>query len=149
MIAHERKEDRWAATLRDGTAFSAVAPSQRPVCDVHQSKYSETVFRSWPPGPNTWTPNIQPLGQFRPTPRLSVSPTHVAQQCGPLATYRGMPGSTFAMWASAGPCRALPCAVTRTHALQQMPRRKPERPRFRRTDVTEHWIGLPHQSALM
>src|SRR5262245_42231575 len=43
-----------------------------------------------------------------------------------------MPGSTFAMWASAGPCRALPCAVTRTHALQQMPRRKPERPRFSR-----------------
>ena len=81
------------ATLTDGTAFSAVAPSQRPVCDVHQSKYSETVFRSWPPGPNTWTPNIQPLGQFRPTPRLSVSPTHIAQQCGPLATYRGMPGS--------------------------------------------------------
>src|SRR5262249_17309067 len=49
MIAHERKEDRWAATLRDGTAFSAVAPSQRPVCDAHQSKYSETVFRSCPP----------------------------------------------------------------------------------------------------
>jgi hypothetical protein len=54
------------ATLTDGTAFSAVAPSQRPVCDAHQSKYSETVFRSCPPGPNTWTLNIQPLGQFRP-----------------------------------------------------------------------------------
>jgi len=24
------------------------------------------VFRSCPPGPNTWTLNIQPLGQFRP-----------------------------------------------------------------------------------
>ena len=54
------------ATLTDGTAFSAVAPSQRPVCDTHQPKYSETVFRSCPPGPNTWTLNIQPLGQFRP-----------------------------------------------------------------------------------
>ena len=36
------------------------------MCDAHQSKYSETVFRSCPPGPNTWTLNIQPLGQFRP-----------------------------------------------------------------------------------
>src|SRR5262249_26969598 len=66
MIAHERKEDRWAATLRDGTAFSAVAPSQRPVCDAHQSKYSEPLVPPCPPGPNTWTLNIQPLDQFRP-----------------------------------------------------------------------------------
>ena len=48
-------------------------------------------------------------------------------------------GSTFAMWASAGLC--LPCAVARTHALQQMPRRKPNRPRFRGTDVTEYFAG--------
>src|SRR5262249_39592223 len=47
-------------------------------------------------------------------------------------------GSTFARLLLA---RALPCAVARTHALQQTtcadytppPRRKPERPRFRRT----------------
>src|SRR5262249_58839992 len=61
-----KKGGSMGATLTEGTAFSAVAPSQRPVCDAHQSKYSETVFRSCPPGPNTWTLNIQPLGQFRP-----------------------------------------------------------------------------------
>src|SRR5262249_55187530 len=53
-------------SLGHGTAFSAVALSQRPGCDAHQSKnirerYSDRV----PPGPNTWTLNIQPLGQFR------------------------------------------------------------------------------------
>src|SRR5262249_37304931 len=55
-------------------------------------------------------------------------------------------GSTFARLLLA---RALPCAVARTHALQQTtcadytppPHRKPERPRFRRTGVTEYWIG--------
>ena len=41
------------------------------------------------PAPNTCRLNIQPLGQFPPTPRLSVSPIHIAQQCGPLATHRG------------------------------------------------------------
>ena len=53
---------------RSGTAqpFPLWRLPQRPVCDAHQSKYSETVFRSCPPGPNTWTLNIQPLGQFRP-----------------------------------------------------------------------------------
>jgi hypothetical protein len=54
-------------SLGNGTAFSAVAPPQRPVCDAHQStnireRYSDHV----PPGPNIWTLNIQPLGQFRP-----------------------------------------------------------------------------------
>jgi hypothetical protein len=29
------------------------------------------------PGPNIWTLNIQPLGQFRLAPRLSVSPIHI------------------------------------------------------------------------
>src|SRR5262249_35634448 len=118
---------------------SLVAPSQRPVCDAHQSEYSDTVFRSCPPAQNTSTLNIQP--SVPPTPRLSVSPTHIAQQCGPLATYRGMPGSTFAMWASAGPCRALPCAVTRTHALQQMPRRKPDGRDFAERVLRNIWPG--------
>src|SRR5215472_3922386 len=82
-------------------------------------QYSRVVL---PPGPNSWPLNIQPLVQFQPAPRLSAGPIRIVQECGPLATYRGMPGSTFAMWASAGPCRVVPCAVTRTHALQQMPR---------------------------
>ena len=40
------------------------------------------------PAPNTCRLNIQPLGQFPPAPRLSVSLIHIAQQCGPLATHR-------------------------------------------------------------
>src|SRR5262249_56752664 len=53
-------------SLGNGTAFSAVAPSQRPVCTPIDPKYSGAVFRSCPPGPNTWTLNIQPFDQFRP-----------------------------------------------------------------------------------
>ena len=40
------------------------------------------------PPPNTYRLNIQPLGQFRPHRGFSVSPIHIAQQCGPLATHR-------------------------------------------------------------
>src|SRR6516165_2369952 len=36
------------------------------------------------PGSNTWTLNIRPQS----TLRLSVSPIHITQQCGPLTTYR-------------------------------------------------------------
>jgi len=75
-------------SLGNGTAFSAVAPSQRPVCDAHQSKIFGSGIPIIPPAPNTWTLNILPLGQFRPAPRLSVSPIHIAQQCGLFATYR-------------------------------------------------------------
>ena len=46
--------------------------------DAINPKYSEAVFRSFPPAPNTWGLNILPLGQFRPAPRLSVSPLHIA-----------------------------------------------------------------------
>jgi len=59
------------ATLTDGTAFSAVAPSQRPVCDAHQSKYSETVFRSFPPA--------RILGRL--TSSRLVSSAHTAAFC--------------------------------------------------------------------
>jgi hypothetical protein len=37
-----------------------------------------------------------------------------------------------------GFCWPVPCPVSRTHALQQMPRCNPERPRFRLTGVTEY-----------
>src|SRR5215470_4772435 len=108
--------------------FRCGAPSQRPVCDAHQSKYSEAVFRSCPPGPNTWTLNIQPLGQFRPhrgfllarsTLLSSVARLLHTAGCRAVLRYVGFGWPV--------PCRALLCAVTRTHALQQMPRRKPER----------------------
>src|SRR5262249_31479209 len=52
--------------LGNGTAFSAVAPSQRPSATPIDPKYSGAVFRSRPPGPNTWTLNIQFLCRFRP-----------------------------------------------------------------------------------
>jgi len=41
-------------------------------------KYSGAVLRLFPPAPNTWRRKILPLGQFRPAPRLSVSPIHIA-----------------------------------------------------------------------
>jgi hypothetical protein len=65
-------------SLGNGTASSAVAPSQRPVCDAHQSKIFGSGIPIIPPGPETWRLNILPLGQFRPAPRLSVSPIHIA-----------------------------------------------------------------------
>src|SRR5215510_15135528 len=49
-------------SLGNGTAFSAVAPSQ-----LNRERYSDHV----PPGPNTWTLNILPLGQF-PPPRTAA-----------------------------------------------------------------------------
>jgi len=105
------------ATLTDGTAFSAVAPSQRPVCDTHQPKYSETVFRSCPPGPNTWTLNIQPLGQFRP-------------HRGFLLARSTLLSSVARLLHTAGG-RAVPSLCGLLLARAQMPRRNPERRRFR------------------
>jgi hypothetical protein len=54
------------ALLRNGTAFSAVAPSQRPVRRPSIQNIRERYFDHIPPGPNTWTLNIQPLGRFHP-----------------------------------------------------------------------------------
>src|SRR5262249_28688270 len=45
---------------------SGTARPQRPVCTPIDPKYSGAVFRSCPPGPNSWTLNIQPFDQFRP-----------------------------------------------------------------------------------
>jgi len=46
--------------------------------DAHQSKIFGSGIPIIPPGPETWRLNILPLGQFRPAPRLSVSPIHIA-----------------------------------------------------------------------
>src|SRR5262249_57127046 len=70
------------------TAFSAVAPSAAARVDAHQSKLFGSGISIMPPGPNTRTLNIQPLDQFRPHRGFLVSPIHIAQQCGPLTTYR-------------------------------------------------------------
>jgi hypothetical protein len=52
-------------SLGNGTAFSAVAPSQRPVCDAHQSKIFGGI-PIIPPAPKTWTCNILPLWSVPP-----------------------------------------------------------------------------------
>ena len=101
------------ATLTDGTAFSAVAPSQWPVCHAHQSKYSEAVFRSCPPGPNTWTLNIQPLGQFRPHRGfLLARPTLLSSVARLLHTAgcRAVPSLCGLRLARAVPCGLMHCS---------------------------------------
>jgi hypothetical protein len=65
-------------SLGNGTAFSAVAPSQRPGATPSIQNIRERYSAHSPPAPNTWRLNILPLGQFRPAPRLSVSPIHIA-----------------------------------------------------------------------
>src|SRR5262245_59444604 len=42
-------------SLGNGTAFSAVAPSQQPALAARRSNYSGVVL---PPGPNSWPLNI-------------------------------------------------------------------------------------------
>jgi hypothetical protein len=64
-------------SLGNGTAFRSGAFAAARATPINP-KYSGAVFRLFPPAPNTWTLNILPLGQFRPAPRLSVSPIHIA-----------------------------------------------------------------------
>ena len=59
------------------------------------------------PAPNTCRLNIQPLGQFRPHRGFLLAPSTLLSVAHLLHT-AGCPGSTFAMWASAGPCHACP-----------------------------------------
>jgi len=56
-------------SLGNGTAFSAVAPSERPVCDAHRSNIREVVS---PPGPNSWPPNIPGAWSVPRALRLSI-----------------------------------------------------------------------------
>src|SRR5262249_10965439 len=64
-IAKGMSRDR-RASVGNSSAFSALAPSQRPMYDAHQPKIFESGISIMSPGPNTWTLNIQPLDQFRP-----------------------------------------------------------------------------------
>src|SRR5262245_17562616 len=59
----------------NGTASSAVAPSERPVFAAHRSNISGVVL---PPGPNRWPLNIPAVCSVPPALRLSVSPIHIA-----------------------------------------------------------------------
>ena len=67
-------------------APSAAARVRRPSIQNIRERSSDHV----PPGPNTRTLNILLRGQFRPQCRF----IHIAQQCGPLATYRGVPAAS-------------------------------------------------------
>ena len=64
-------------SLGNGTAFRSGAFATARATPINP-KYSGAVFRLFPPAPNAWRLNILPLGQFRPAPRLSVSPIHIA-----------------------------------------------------------------------
>src|SRR5262245_29245779 len=68
----------------NGTAFSAVAPSQLPALAARRSNYSGVVL---PPGPNSW-----PLKHSSRLPGSAhpVTFVSIAQECGALATYRGV-----------------------------------------------------------
>src|SRR5262249_10092828 len=71
-------------SLGNGTAFSAVAPSQRPVCDAHQSK----IFGS---GIAIMSPRARIPGRLTSSRLISSAaprPIHIVQHCGLLATYR-------------------------------------------------------------
>jgi hypothetical protein len=65
-------------SLGNGTAFPLWRLRSGPVYDAHQSKIFGSGISIVSPGPNTWTLNIQPLGQFRPHLGFSVSPIHIA-----------------------------------------------------------------------
>src|SRR5260370_31842639 len=60
------KEDRRAVARERHSLFRsgafAAARMRRPSIQNIRERYSDHV----PPGPNTWTLNIQPLGRFRP-----------------------------------------------------------------------------------
>jgi hypothetical protein len=82
--ARRRTTDRRTAH-GNGTAFSAVAPSKRPIFAAHRSN-----IREWycPQARIAGHLTFQPLGQFQPAPRLSVGPIRIVQECGAFATYR-------------------------------------------------------------
>jgi hypothetical protein len=82
--ARRRTTDRRAA-YGNGTAFSAVAPSKRPIFAAHRSN-----IREWycPQARIAGHLTFQPLVQFQPAPRLSVGPIRIVQECGAFATYR-------------------------------------------------------------
>ena len=67
------KEDR-RAVARERSLAPLQQPGRRPSIQNIRERYSDYS----PPAPNTWRLNILPLGQFRPAPRLSVSPIHIA-----------------------------------------------------------------------
>src|SRR5947209_20269001 len=82
--ARRRTTDRRAAH-GNGTAFSAVAPSKRPVFAAHRSN-----IREWycPQARIAGHLTFQPLVQFQPAPRLSAGPIRIVQEGGALATCR-------------------------------------------------------------
>ena len=118
--------------------------------DKDKIRYSETVFRSCPPGPNTWTLNIQPLGQFRPHRGFLLARSTLLSSVARLlhtAGGRAVPSLCGLLLA-----RAMSCAVARTHSKRRarivMTTRPPssarDAPRFRLSGFMEYRqrIGL-------
>jgi len=61
-------------SLGNGTAFSTLAPSQQPGRRRAIQNIGER-YSDYSPGPETWTLNILPLGQFRPHCGFLLAPT--------------------------------------------------------------------------
>src|SRR5262245_17961244 len=88
MIAHERKEDRWAATLRDGTAFPLWRLRSGRVLRPSIQNIRERYFNNVP-GPEYLDAQHSAAWSVPPPLRLSVSlDPHCPAVCGPFATYR-------------------------------------------------------------
>jgi hypothetical protein len=64
-------------SLGNGTAFSAVAPSQRPVCDAHQSKIFESGISMMSPGPEYLDAQRPSAWSVPPALRFLSGPIHI------------------------------------------------------------------------
>src|SRR5215468_11277301 len=93
--------------LRSGPCATPINPNIR-------KRYSDHV-----PRPESWTLNIQPLGQFRPHRAFLLGRSTLLSSVARLLHTAGG--------------RAVPSLCGLLLARAQMPRRNPERPRFRRT----------------
>jgi hypothetical protein len=110
--ARRRTTDRRAAH-GNGTAFSAVAPSKRPIFAAHRSN-----IREWycPQARIAGHSTSQLIVRFQPAPRLSVGETALGYECGAFATYRPVScASTSTI------CRCITACARRYSQLAALP----------------------------
>jgi hypothetical protein len=96
MRERSAPQNRLSAETKEGIGSTGVAQERHGLfrcgafaaaCATHiDPKYSGAVCV--PPGPNTWTLNIQPLGRFHPHRHFLLDRSTLPQQCGLFATYR-------------------------------------------------------------
>jgi hypothetical protein len=131
-----RTNDRRAAH-GNGTASSAVAPSERPYAPPIDPIYSGVVS---PPGPNSWPLNTASACSVPRTLRRFCWSIRIAKQCGPFATYRRVSHSPVSVI-----CRCIARTrrepQTKSGAPTQLP---PRRRSFVVTGDEGVWIILSH-----